>query len=1281
MKFVSDDCMSVMVHFWPTCSLVRVSCSEASKQKGKPSKSSFGDDDLFDSLFEDTKPPVRGRATRGGPLNRSSATDNIFSMLAEEVGNDGVEDSDVSAADHDDILENIKGLDDMDADLFASKKKPSTAPAQTNVFGNEVPKKQRDEKLEGAEERTKGGKKPNSAPSSTAQNYKKFTFSDPDDPLADLLDDLLPDEAKPESKPSIQRAKPVKSAPSPASSPILKTETPKVGKNRGDITFDDDKDDLMDALGIDRDRNSASKKETALWSNKERSEAPTRARTRLDEILESLTSPRLLERPPTGERKDQPQSLEKQQQEKTPAVKDSFLEDDLTFGSYQPTLVSTPEGRQSRRQSVRFSTEDISSPEKKPKPSTLRQRNSADWLGLKTDDNQTFLDFDAKETKPATESPKAPSSPASERRPSLTGSHTISAAKMASDTQAPTDNITKQTKPEVSKSQKKEEEEDDWLSKVLSRKKALSVSNSEVRTSKQEESLGLGEEVDLESVVSKQVPSQAPKGRDDTLTSVKETNGTFLGQPSPTAHSTPVREKRTTQDSIPAFLSTPPQSHSVVSKHTPTTQPYLPSTSTPSSPASLHAKVDLEQTPGSFHPSDNPPQASGLLPVSAASLTHTQPQPQSQTHHLPSERGARVLREPGQASDETSQQLPLLNPVSALVPSSIWTVPQQNQMQNTSTAVQQQVTLSADSLQQLLLQQQMMQSQLLNIGDAGFLQRLKEKEQQPVDYQTLQARIIQLEGQVRTLQLERDQSQMLLENVQQRHKQDMEIMESAHKARVKLLEESAAQRETQTRQECEDLMERLAAVTRSAEQERSELQAQYQRKLAQTQQDRDREVERLRDLQRKSILEMKKDHEDQVKRLKKLKDEEIDAVTSATSQTRSLTVVIEQMEQFTSRLGELSSRVESTHEHTAHGLEQGARHRDEQHRVMQDRLAQQQKAMAEERAYLKEIISKMDTQLSEQQRQLEKERWKMTAEQAKAESIQRGLEEERRALSMQINMEREELERAKSALLEEQKTVMQHCAEERRKLAADWAHFHAMEKQRHERAEREVSSLLEKREGSIISLAQEQADLKLHTAELKQKEMAVKQERETLERLREELDREKERISSSALRLKTRAQEVEAFSKLAAEKHEEGERALQEAKRTEAEHAARLANIHTQIERLRQQEQRILQERMRLSHLQKETERLRQDAPISSLAQMIPPILSDAGSLLPNPELTSTLNIPPAASFANSQSMALQASLALWRYTGEKDRDYLQEEQIFLDNLKKKSYRSSFNTD
>lgn len=151
---------------------------------------------------------------------------------------------------------------------------------------------------------------------------------------------------------------------------------------------------------------------------------------------------------------------------------------------------------------IRFSTEDVSSstPERKPKPASIRHRNSADWLGLKTNDDHTFLEGDAKDTKASAESPKAPLSPSLERRPALAGSHATSAAKMAADTSAPTDKITKQTKPEVSKSQKRDEEEDDWLAGALNRKKALSVSNSEAKRSKQEDSLGLGEEVDLESI-------------------------------------------------------------------------------------------------------------------------------------------------------------------------------------------------------------------------------------------------------------------------------------------------------------------------------------------------------------------------------------------------------------------------------------------------------------------------------------------------------------------------------------------------------------------------------------------------------------------------------------------------------------------------------------------------------------------------------------------------------------------------------------------------------------
>lgn len=127
-------------------------------------------------------------------------------------------------------------------------------------------------------------------------------------------------------------------------------------------------------------------------------------------------------------------------------------------------------------------------------------------MGLKTNDDSAFLEDETKETKTPAESPRVSSSPLLERKPSLTGSHATSAAKTPAETPGPAVNVNaKQTKPEVSRVQTKEaeeeEEEDDWLAGALSRKKAQSASKSEAKKSKQEDALGLGEEVDLESFV------------------------------------------------------------------------------------------------------------------------------------------------------------------------------------------------------------------------------------------------------------------------------------------------------------------------------------------------------------------------------------------------------------------------------------------------------------------------------------------------------------------------------------------------------------------------------------------------------------------------------------------------------------------------------------------------------------------------------------------------------------------------------------------------------------
>ncbi|KAF5906035.1 fas-binding factor 1 isoform X1, partial [Clarias magur] len=703
------------------------------------------DDVLGDLLGDDAddinlkaRSPSGGLRRPAGVLRTQSGKrnlldDDFFSKLAEEAEKDA-EDSDVSEADPKALLESMKDMDDMDADLFGSKKKPSSAPAQSRTSRTGMSKPGDKNKTNPEIE----DRKPSSAPpaSSAVRSYRKFSFMDDgneddgdddeisaakqedlNDPMDELLND--PDEEQPKSIPSGKAGKQQSSSPAVQKKEAQAASVP-TPKKRNELNFDDDGDDLMDALGF----SDAPKGGGRGLVPKKESDAPQRSRTRLDEILGIGTSPRLLERPVTGEKKDTTPA--EGQPQKSSAGKDSaFGDEDLTFGSYQPTLGSTPEGRTSRRHSVRFSTEDVSSPspERKPTTSTITStrpgRASSDWLGLKQDEA---------EQKEEPKQQKKESTEASDRlktlsSPSLVGGNASRVTLKPTEEfrarpDSPGTSTTIAPKSELKK--REGEEQDDWLAGALSKKKAL----VEERGKRQEESLGLGEEIDLD---------------------------TFLGN-----HNTTLTSHRTKEDT-PLPPRQPSRESVVVSSR--------------------------QQSP---------------VPASGPST------------------GVQRTQDPEQKPTVVS-----------------------------AAPVQQ---VSTDGLQQLLLPQQLTQGQLWAVGAPLDLKR-RDAEHHTTGTTALQNQIIQLEGQVRSLQLEKDQVQMLLDNVQQRHKHDTELMENTHRARVKLLEESAVQRETRAHMENQELMERLEAVMKLAQQERAELQEQHQRRLAQSQQERDREVERLRDLQ------------------------------------------------------------------------------------------------------------------------------------------------------------------------------------------------------------------------------------------------------------------------------------------------------------------------------------------------------------------------------------------------------------------------------------------------
>uniref|UniRef100_A0A8C8E921 Fas-binding factor 1 C-terminal domain-containing protein n=1 Tax=Otus sunia TaxID=257818 RepID=A0A8C8E921_9STRI len=380
-----------------------------------------------------------------------------------------------------------------------------------------------------------------------------------------------------------------------------------------------------------------------------------------------------------------------------------------------------------------------------------------------------------------------------------------------------------------------------------------------------------------------------------------------------------------------------------------------------------------------------------------------------------------------------------------------------------------------------------------------------------------QDRVAELESQVRTLELARAQDKLLMESLRQRHEEDLDLLQSTHRSQVKVLEETCRQREQRLQQEKEQLLAQLLEQRQEAEQARAELE---QRNAL--------ELERLREQQRVSVQELRREHEEQLQRLKWLKDQEVDAVTSATSYTRTLNGVMDQMEKFSSNLRDILQEVEATHQTTSHKLAMRAQMQEKQLKVLQDRLSQQQRDTEEERRRFQEVVAKMEARLEEQTRLLEQERQRVSAERSRAES----LEEERRVITQQLSEERAELERAKSALLEEQKSVTQKHTEEQQKLVAKWSEFHTQQPLSKEQDTARMLPMDSQGEGPIRSLAKERAEVKIRVRTLRAQEEQLAREKELLDEAWQELKLEKEKVNEATLRVQQQEEEMKSVTKV-----------------------------------------------------------------------------------------------------------------------------------------------------
>lgn len=417
--------------------------------------------------------PLLPRIWRPAPLPRSCRSlpgdDDVFGPR-EVLAEADAEVSEVSDADPEALLQD---LEQMDAD-FLGLKKSHPAPGRTAAKGSGKemsPGNPKPVDKVAASERGDTAPTRRPAPSSFAHQHGRFSSEDSEDPVAGLLSNDEEEVAKKaprtESKAAAGKSPRTPREQGP-SIPLTPGDTPV--RKKEELPFDEG-DDLMAALGFG-DSPRTEKRQMGDQGG------PRPARSKLDELLGRGTAGSLLTRPGTGEHRQL--KLDKKYQ-RPQDREDSWGDEDLTFGAYQPTVAST-EGRQSRRQSVRFLAEG--GPDTRGEPSSKQsplaasspvhsRKGGADWLGLKDDDLDLFPPSPPRETQQGGSVLSAPSVPTPKQHSGPAGLPSLGAEPPAERTVYPA------KASQASMQGASKEEEEDWLSHALSRKKSQALAKEE----------------------------------------------------------------------------------------------------------------------------------------------------------------------------------------------------------------------------------------------------------------------------------------------------------------------------------------------------------------------------------------------------------------------------------------------------------------------------------------------------------------------------------------------------------------------------------------------------------------------------------------------------------------------------------------------------------------------------------------------------------------------------------------------------------------------------------
>jgi len=467
-----------------------------------------------------------------------------------------------------------------------------------------------------------------------------------------------------------------------------------------------------------------------------------------------------------------------------------------------------------------------------------------------------------------------------------------------------------------------------------------------------------------------------------------------------------------------------------------------------------------------------------------------------------------------------------------------------------------------------------MESELRDLHQK-VLQLEESKSHSSTDHMSI---IRELENKVRKLELENKELLLSKDSVSKRHQDEIVALEISHKTRLGYVEDSFNRREKQLLDEHETAKLLYDDKLRHGVEERYELEKGFKRKAEIQQVNHQKEIERLKDLHKKSIEDLLREHEDQLHHLRVIKDQEVNAAVEAFSHTKSLKSLIQEVHNSTREVSTLQNKIDASHHTKLEEREYSLKSREQYIQNLEHRLQQQENNNDEERQRLQTLISKMEVQLREQTKQIEQDRWKLSQQENKLKTWQSSFEEERKLSTEQFYNERQQLSVSRDEILNEQRVIMKECYEEKKRIAIEKSELMMLQKEILETTKNDRSSALKAEtdlESVISRYEKESSTVGVRLARLKSEEEKLAEAKREYVKQQQLLDEEFDRLNTAGERIQKKSEEIEEYAVEAKTLYDKGMQALEDADISKSECIDSLRQQESKTLQLNQMEQRL----------------------------------------------------------------------------------------------------------